>query len=56
MGAKNMRNLKDIKAIFLDVDGTLLNNKKQITDATKTIIKEIKNKLFLLQYSQTAFI
>ena len=26
-----MRNLKDIKAIFLDVDGTLLNNKKQIT-------------------------
>ncbi|MCI8961659.1 MAG: HAD family phosphatase [Clostridia bacterium] len=39
-----MRNLKDIKAIFLDVDGTLLNNKKQITDATKTIIKEIKNK------------
>ncbi|MDR0464780.1 MAG: HAD-IIB family hydrolase [Treponema sp.] len=33
-----------IKALFLDLDGTLLNNKKEITDITKTTLKECKKK------------
>lgn len=39
-----MKNLNGIKAIFLDVDGTLLNNNKQITEATKITIKGIKSR------------
>ncbi len=39
-----MGNLKNIKAVFLDVDGTLTNSTKQITEATRIPIKAIKNK------------
>ncbi len=39
-----MGNLKNIKAVFLDVDGTLTNGNKQITEATKIPIKAIKDK------------
>ena len=39
-----MENLKDIKAVFLDVDGTLTHSEKQITEATKISIKAIKAK------------
>lgn len=39
-----MRNLKDIKAVFIDVDGTLTNSRKQITEATKIPIKAVKDK------------
>lgn len=39
-----MGNLKNIKAVFLDVDGTLTNSTKEITEATKIPIKAIKDK------------
>lgn len=39
-----MEKLKNIKAVFLDIDGTLTNSSKQITDVTKVPIKEMKNK------------
>ncbi len=39
-----MGNFKDIKAVFLDVDGTLTNSNKQITEATRIPIKAIKDK------------
>lgn len=39
-----MRKLKDIKTVFIDVDGTLTNSSKQITEATKISIKAIKDK------------
>lgn len=39
-----MEKLKNIKAVFIDVDGTLTNNKKQILDSTKNSIKRIIDK------------
>lgn len=35
---------KNIKAIFIDLDGTLMNNKKEISFYTKEVIKKIVNK------------
>ena len=31
------------KAIFLDMDGTLLNSKKEISDKTKDVLLKLKN-------------
>lgn len=39
-----MGNLKGIKAMFLDVDGTLTNSSKQITEVTRNAIKRVKDK------------
>lgn len=39
-----MEKLKNIKAIFLDIDGTLTNSNKQITENTKLQIKRLKSK------------
>jgi len=38
----------DIKCIFIDVDGTLLNDSKQVSDYTKKILNNIKSKGVLL--------
>ena len=35
---------KDIEIIFIDIDGTLTNNKGIITDYTKTVIKTLTKK------------
>lgn len=39
-----MDKLKDIKAVFLDIDGTLTNSNKEISEYTKLKIKEIRDK------------
>lgn len=39
-----MGKLKGIKAMFLDVDGTLTNSSKQITEVTRNAIKRVKDK------------
>lgn len=36
--------LDNLKMIFLDIDGTLYNTKKQVTEYTKTILNEAKNR------------
>ena len=36
--------LDNIKMIFLDIDGTLYNSKKKITEYTKSILKKLKEK------------
>ena len=36
-----MKKLRSIKAVFIDIDGTLTNSKKEITDYTKIAIKRI---------------
>ncbi len=39
-----MKNLKGIKVVFLDVDGTLTDSNKQIAEVTKVPIKAIRDK------------
>lgn len=39
-----MEKLKNIKALFIDLDGTLCNSRYEITYKTKEAIKQIKNK------------
>lgn len=39
-----MDKLRNIKAVFLDIDGTLTNSSKQINDSTKIFIKEMRDK------------
>ncbi len=39
-----MNELKNIKAVFLDIDGTLANSNKQITEYSKEPIKRMKDK------------
>ena len=34
----------NIKCIFIDIDGTLLDDKKNISDYTKNVIKQLKEK------------
>jgi len=34
-----MKNLKNIKVIFIDIDGTLTNDKNEITEYTKSVIR-----------------
>ena len=36
-----MEKLNNIKAIFIDIDGTLTNSKKEVTTVTKEAIKRI---------------
>jgi len=37
-----MANFKDIKCIFLDIDNTLTNNNREITDYTKEVLTKLK--------------
>lgn len=39
-----MQKLKNIKAIFIDIDGTLTNKKKEVTEYTSEIIKQVVEK------------
>ena len=39
-----MKNLKNIKVIFIDIDGTLTNDKNEITEYTKSVIKKAVSK------------
>ena len=39
-----MNELKNIKAVFLDIDGTLANSKWEITEDTKVPIQRMKDK------------
>ena len=39
-----MDKLRNIKSVFLDIDGTLTNNNKEITEQTKACIKKITDK------------
>ena len=39
-----MDKLKNIKSVFLDIDGTLTNSSKEITEQTKAEIKKVKDK------------
>lgn len=39
-----MSEFKNIKAVFLDIDGTLANNKREITEYTKEPLKRMKEK------------
>ena len=38
------KKLNNIKMIFLDIDGTQYNSKKQVTDNTKKVLNKAKNK------------
>ena len=38
-----MEKLNNIKAIFIDIDGTLTNSKREVTTVTKEAIKRIIN-------------
>lgn len=39
-----MRELENIKAVFVDIDGTLANSKREITEINKAPIKRMKDK------------
>lgn len=39
-----MDKLKNIKSVFLDIDGTLTDSSKKVTEYTKNILKKIKDK------------
>ena len=36
-----MKKIENIKVIFVDIDGTLTNDNKQISEFTKQIIKKV---------------